>query len=146
MPCSASSTGNGTEPMQDIVNAIFVRAGTVLLSRRSPGRKAYPNCWSFPGGHVEPGESLDEALARELREEVGVTPITFRKLGTFDEPTPRINGEVVYHFYAVSEWAGGEPRLIGDEHSELRWFSIGEACGLPDLALPEYSAILSRLV
>jgi 8-oxo-dGTP diphosphatase len=137
MPCSASSTGNGTEPMQDIVNAIFVRAGTVLLSRRSPGRKAYPNCWSFPGGHVEPGEP---------REEVGVTPITFRKLGTFDEPTPRINGEVVYHFYAVSEWAGGEPRLIGDEHSELRWFSIGEACGLPDLALPEYSAILSRLV
>ncbi|HXP04614.1 MAG TPA: NUDIX hydrolase [Stellaceae bacterium] len=132
--------------MQDIVNAVFVRSGRVLLSRRSAARRTYPNCWSFPGGHVEPGESLDEALTRELREEVGVTPTSSRKLGTLAEPAPCLNGEVVYHFYAVSDWAGGEPRLVGDEHSELRWFSISAACALPDLALLEYSAILRKLV
>ena len=132
--------------MQDIVNALFVRRDEVLLARRSPHRRTYPNRWSFPGGHVEPGETLDDALVRELREEVSVTPLAFRKLGTLSEPQPRLNGDVVYHFYAVSGWAGGEPRIVDNEHSELRWFGIDTACALPDLALPEYSAMLRKLI
>jgi hypothetical protein len=36
--------------------------------------------------------------------------------------------------------------MVGDEHSEIRWFSIDAACALPDLALPEYAAILHKLV
>jgi 8-oxo-dGTP diphosphatase len=131
--------------MQDIVNAVLVRSGAVLLSRRSPERKTYPDCWSFPGGHVETGESLVDALVRELREEIGVTPLCFKRVGAMTEPTPRINGDVVYHFFAVSAWAGGEPRLIGDEHSEIRWVGIDAACALPDLALSEYAAILQKL-
>src|SRR5436309_1462601 len=63
--------------MTDIVNGLLLRNGTVLLARRSAGRQAYPNRWSFPGGHVEAGESLDDALIRELREEIGVTPLSF---------------------------------------------------------------------
>src|SRR5437667_5927330 len=55
--------------MTDIVNGLLLRNGAVLLARRSAGRQAYPNRWSFPGGHVEAGESLDDALIRELREE-----------------------------------------------------------------------------
>jgi mutator protein MutT len=132
--------------MPDIVNALFIRAGSVLLARRSATRRTYPNRWSFPGGHVEPGESLDGALVRELREEVGVSPLAFRELGTLVDPAPRTNGAVLYHFYAISAWTGGEPRIIDNEHSELRWFSIAMACALPDLALPEYSAILQRLI
>jgi mutator protein MutT len=92
--------------MPDIVNALLIRSGTVLLSRRSPGRNTYPNCWSFPGGHVESGESLNDALVRELQEEVGVTPLVFRKVGTIMEPIPQINGDVVYHFFAVNTRAG----------------------------------------
>ena len=61
------------------------------------------------------------------------------------EPTPQVNGAVVYHFFAVSAWAGGEPRIVGDEHSEIRWFSIDAACVLSDLALPEYTTILHKL-
>jgi 8-oxo-dGTP diphosphatase len=131
--------------MQDIVNAVLVRSGAVLLSRRSPERKTYPDCWSFPGGHVESGESLVDALVRELQEEVGVTPLLFKKVGAIIEPTPQINGDVVYHFFAVSDWTGGEPRIIGDEHSEVRWFRIGDACTLPGLALPDYKPILRKL-
>jgi 8-oxo-dGTP diphosphatase len=131
--------------MIDIVKALLVRANTVLLARRNSGRSIYPNCWSFPGGHVEIGESLDDALARELQEEVGLTPIAYGKVGTIIEPNPQINGDVVYHMYAVSAWAGGEPGIIGDEHSEIQWFSVDAACALQDLALAEYVAILHKL-
>src|SRR5436190_8776587 len=67
--------------MRNIVNALFVRDGAVLLVRRSPHRSTYPGFWSFPGGHVEPGESLAEALVREVREEVGVVPTRIDFLG-----------------------------------------------------------------
>src|SRR5260370_18080031 len=65
--------------MRNIVNALLLRDGAVLLARRSSARKAYPNCWSFPGGHVEQGESLDEALIREIQHEVCLTPRAFKK-------------------------------------------------------------------
>ena len=104
--------------MTDIVNALLLRANTVLLARELE-RTAYPNCWSFPGGHVELGKSLDDALVRELQEEVGLTPVAYRKLGTISEPNSQINGDVVYHMYAVNTWKGGEPGIVGDEHSEI---------------------------
>lgn len=53
--------------MRNIVNALFVRDGAVLLARRSPHRSTYAGLWSFPGGHVEPGEMLIEALALEQK-------------------------------------------------------------------------------
>ena len=102
--------------MTDIVNALLFRNKTVLLARRSSRRRTYPNCWSFPGGHVEAGETLDDALARELQEEMGLTPLVFRKIGTIIEPNPQINNEVVYHMYAVSAWSGGE----GQQHETER--------------------------
>ena len=131
--------------MQDIVNALLIRGDTVLLSRRSAHRRTYPDRWSFPGGHVEAGESLEAALIRELREEVGVEALRFRQIGSLVEPQPQINGDVVYHFFEVTAWAGGEPQLIGDEHTDLRWLEIDEACDLPDLALPGYVTILHKL-
>jgi mutator protein MutT len=69
-----------------IVNGLLVRAGTVLLARRSANRKAYPGTWSFPGGHTEQGETLDTALIRELREELAITPTTRERLGTLADP------------------------------------------------------------
>ncbi len=137
---------SGLEGMSDIVNALLVRANTVLLARRSSERRTYPNCWSFPGGQVETGESLDDALVRELQEEVGLCPLAYRKLGTIGEPNPQINGDVVYHMYAVSAWIGGEPGIVGDEHSKIEWFSVDAACLLQDLALAEYVTILHKLL
>jgi hypothetical protein len=47
--------------------------------------------------------------------------------------------------FIVSEWRGGEPAMRGDEHSELRWFSIPEACQLGELALPQYRDIFRAI-
>ena len=45
---------------------------------------------------------------------------------------------VTYHIFVVVSWEGGEPRNLGGEHSELRWFDIDEASRLDTLALSEY--------
>ena len=58
--------------MHEIVTAALVRQAQVLLVHRAPNRHAYPNVWDLPGGHREPGETELDALAREVREELGV--------------------------------------------------------------------------
>ena len=131
--------------MRNIVNALFVRQGTVLLARRGPHRRAYSNLWSFPGGHVEDGETLNEALVRELREEVGVTPTSYIPLGTIRDPNSGAADPVTYHIYAVTAWDGGEPTITGAEHTELAWFAPKAAAALPDLALDEYRRLFSQL-
>jgi 8-oxo-dGTP pyrophosphatase MutT (NUDIX family) len=128
--------------MKDIVKAMLLRGTNVLLARRSSGRRTYPDRWSF----LETGEALDDALVRELQEEIGLTPLVFWKIGQIIEPNPSISGDVLYHMYAVNAWAGGEPSIVGDEHSEIRWFSIRAACSLQHLALAEYVPILRKLL
>jgi len=126
----------------DIVNAVFVRDGSILLVKRSAHRNNYANAWSFPGGHVEAGETFEEALIREVGEETGARPIDFEKCATvvdlYDE-------DVAYHLYAVTDWAGDECTMIGDEHSEARGFTTADALRLTDLALPSYQGIRAML-
>lgn len=114
----------------------------VLLARRSPHRSTYPGLWSFPGGHVEQHETLTEALVREVREEVGVIPTLFSFLGSIADPYASKADPATYHMYAVSAWELGEPTLIGDEHTELRWFAPAAAMVLSDLALKEYRRLI----
>lgn len=67
---------------------------------------------------------------------LGVTVTDLRQL----EPINITNasGPVVFHMFAAWQWLGGEPSMQGDEHSELRWFTVEEACRLDALALDEY--------
>ena len=58
--------------MVEVVVGALVRDGRVLLGHRRPDKRAYPDVWDLPGGVMEDGESELDALARELREELGV--------------------------------------------------------------------------
>ncbi len=129
----------------DYACALLWRDGLLLLGRRSATRKTYPNAWDVIGGRVEDGETLAQALMRELGEEIGIRPTSFRRLQTIDEPRPQVNGEARYHVFVVDRWDGGEPTMRGTEHVELRWLTVDEACGLETLAMPEYRAMF-RLV
>jgi 8-oxo-dGTP diphosphatase len=131
--------------VRNIVNALLVRDGMVLLARRSPHRAAYPGLRSFPGGHVEQHEALIDALIREVGEEIGVVPKSFSFLASIIDPHATENDPATYHMYTVSAWDGGEPTLFGDEHTELQWFPPAAAIALPDLALEEYRPLLRRL-
>jgi 8-oxo-dGTP diphosphatase len=131
--------------VRNIVNALLIRQGLVLLAKRSPQRKAYPGLWSFPGGHVEEGESFAQALEREPGEEIGVTPIDYEFLVRIADPNTVKGDPVTYHMYVVATWRGGEPTMIGGEHTELRWFKPAAASSLADLALAEYRPLLRRI-
>jgi 8-oxo-dGTP diphosphatase len=64
-----------TSPSRTVVRALArSRSGGYVLLRRAPGDR-FAGQWELPGGTVEPGESLERALERELREEAGLAPL-----------------------------------------------------------------------
>uniref|UniRef100_A0A9E8CTJ9 8-oxo-dGTP diphosphatase n=1 Tax=Bosea sp. NBC_00436 TaxID=2969620 RepID=A0A9E8CTJ9_9HYPH len=129
--------------MVQIVNAVFVGPEGVLLARRSPHRKNYPDRWSFPGGHVEEDESLDDALVREIGEELAVSPLAFEPFMQIPDPHAAAK-PITYHMYLVRAWRG-TPKIVDAEHTELRWFSVDQACRLDNLALEEYVSLFDKL-
>jgi 8-oxo-dGTP diphosphatase len=121
------------------VGALFIGPdGKVLLGLRAPSKKVWPQHWDTIGGHVEDGESLEDALIREAREEVGVTPTRFRLIATVKERKPEIYGDALHHVYAVTAWQGGDPANICDEHTELKWFSVSEMLLLTNIVDSDY--------
>lgn len=128
--------------MIEIVGGVLIRGGTLLLGRRAPTKRICPNTWDVLGGHREDGETVEQTLSRELREEIGVTPTESVSLGEI--PFVHEGKTIRFHLYRVNAWAG-EPRLANDEHTELRWFGFDDAAALPDLAAEEYRAIFKRL-
>jgi len=135
------------------VGAVLIRAvdhgrdesALVLLGRRAVNREFYPDVWDVLGGHLEPGETSEQALVRELREEIGVTPAAWASLGEVRESLPGGNGSIVLHLYAVTSWNGTPRNLSSEEHSEVAWFAVKDACRLT-LAHPSYPQMLHRAV
>ncbi|MFF4412727.1 NUDIX hydrolase [Streptosporangium sp. NPDC001559] len=100
--------------------------GRLLLVRR--GRPPGKGLWSIPGGRVEPGESDAEALARELREETGLTVRAVGLAGTVDRPGP---GGVVYEIHDYLAEASGGTLRAGDDAEDVGWFTEDDLARLP---------------
>ncbi len=126
--------------MRICAGGLLVRGRQILLARRSEDRAFYPGVWDVIGGHCEGDETPAETVVRELAEEIGVKPSAFEEIAVLDEPRPAEHGQARYHMFIVTAWGGGEPRLRGAEHSEVRWLDLEHALALP-LAHPEYSAL-----
>ena len=122
--------------------ALIIKDRKMLLGRRAHFRAAYPNCWDFIGGKIEEGETAEQALTRELGEEIAISPSQpsyfdkIKDIHADDENPP------IYHFFKVYDWSGGEPTINNHEHSHLEWFTLEQACDLSNLALPEYRELL----
>jgi 8-oxo-dGTP diphosphatase len=106
------------------------QAGRVLLLRRSDGR------WSVPGGQMEPGERLDQAVVREVREETGLEVKPIALIGVYSDPKYLItypNGDQVQAVISFFECrvVSGELEPDMEEILEARYFGPTDA--LPNL-------------
>ena len=136
-------TSAPTRPQLAVSAAIF-RDGKVLLVRRarSPGNGFY----SFPGGRVEFGESLHQALAREVDEETGLR-IDIVGLAGWREVLPSAAGGGHYVIMSfAARWRANEP-VLNDEHDDFKWLPP-DALGDLKLTggLPEVLQAAQRLI
>jgi len=127
----------------EVVAALIVRSGQILLGQRSAGRTFYPNVWDMFGGHIEPGEQLEQTLVRELHEELGITPTEWKYLETVSVSRLYSSDPMIVHLYLVTAWQGTPYNRQPEEHSVIGWFSPGHATQL-DLADPIYPALFAR--
>jgi 8-oxo-dGTP diphosphatase len=112
-------------------SAAIVRDGKILVVRRA--RPPAHGLYTLPGGVVEVGETLMEAVAREVREETAleIEPVA---LAGFRETIVRdADSRVERHFIILcfaSRWRAGDP-VLNEELSEARWLDPAELAGLP---------------
>ena len=87
----------------DVAVGVLIRAGGDFLLTSRPNGKVYEGYWEFPGGKLEPGETVEQALRRELQEEIGITIAAVHswKVEVVDYP----HALVRLHFCKVFEWA-----------------------------------------
>ena len=108
------------------VGAIIVYAGKILLEKR--GNEPSKGKWTIPGGLVELGESIEQAVIRETKEETGLDVAEPHLIDVVDNVDLDTAGRVKYHFVIVDYFAkieSGALRAASDA-SELEWVSVTE--------------------
>jgi len=124
-------------------NTSLFSSGEFLMASR-PNGKGWAGWWEFPGGKVEAGESPEQALSRELQEELGIKPTEIQAWLTrhFDYPATHdaVAKTVKLHFYFVTKWQGD---LMPREGQQLSWQSPSHAPVSP--VLPANAPIMHAL-
>jgi mutator protein MutT len=98
-----------------VVIGIVTRAAKVLVCQRPEG-KSFAGFWEFPGGKREPGETIEQCLRRELREELAIEVTPMHALSVVDHDYPR--GQIRLHPWVCTH-DRGEPQLLAVQ--QVRW-------------------------
>jgi 8-oxo-dGTP diphosphatase len=122
----------------EVAAAVIERPDGAFLLAQRPEGKPYPGYWEFPGGKIEPGEDVAGALARELKEELGIevreSSPWITRVYAYTHATVRL------HFWRVTRW-DGEPQRLEDQ--DIRW----QRAEAPDVSpmLPANAPVLAAL-
>lgn len=122
---------------REVVAALIRRDGKYMICRRPEG-KARAGLWEFVGGKAEAGESLEEALVRECREEIGVTVRVGEPYITVTHDYPDI---LVHLTLFLAEITEGVPTPM--EHNAIAWITPNEADDYP--FVPADKEIIAKL-
>ncbi len=107
------------KPVAECVSGVLIDDGSVLVEKRRGDDEADPGLVLLPGGHLERGESLNQALKREMREELGIrvgriTPIRVRYYTASNGERQRI------HYFRIKDWYG---KIRSNEAELVYWES-----------------------
>ncbi len=111
------------------VAGICIKEDKVLIVKRSSSRRLYPNFWECGGGQVEVGENFEEAVKRQLKEELGVIVEPIKILKVYEISIPdseqkKIPG--IKFFCEIIGFINERKPQITKEHSEWRWQPINQ--------------------
>jgi len=105
-----------------VVAAVMEKDGRVLIAQRRKGGRLGEK-WEFPGGKVEPGEEPEQALKRELREELGITAEIGEFLCSSSYDYPHLSVEL--HAYRVMAFSG---EIVPHVHDQVLWVMPQDLC------------------
>lgn len=108
----------------EVVAGLITGNGKVLVCQRSPEGK-FPLKWEFPGGKVEPGEKPEEALHRELREELDIEVVESKELTRYVHQYPAMP-PVELRFYRIIRHKGKVKNRVFQQVAWTDWRRLGE--------------------
>lgn len=142
MPSSSHPKTNASgRPIVEVAVGVLIKPDQSILLGQRPEGKPYAGYWEFPGGKIESGETLLQALRRELQEEINVSISDANEFLTIEHDYP--HAYVRLHICLVSSWVG-EP--TGLENQALAWI-LKKDIARPNLQpiLPATLPILEKL-
>ncbi|MFH0955973.1 MAG: NUDIX domain-containing protein [Candidatus Falkowbacteria bacterium] len=107
-----------------IVSAVIEKDGLLLLGRKKANVGPYPNAWHLIGGGVNDGESITQAIKREIKEEAGTEVEVGKSLGFDEDYEPNKHGEMTHYIFLVfqAKYVSGEIKP-DDDIEKLEWIS-----------------------
>ena len=127
-------------PVTEVAAGILLDSQQRFLMGQRPVGKPYAGYWEFPGGKVEAGETLFQALQRELQEELGITIHSSVDLMMIEHDYP--HAYVRIHVSVIRDWTG-EP--TGCENQALSWQDLNRDQLTVDPLLPAASHMIQQL-
>jgi 8-oxo-dGTP diphosphatase len=125
--------------LRECVACLLIADGNVLAERRQLTKTLAPGAVAIPGGHIEAGEEPEEALRREMQEELGVVPRDPRYVCTLLHRSEELRR---LHYFAVTEWEG---TITNHEAAALLWLPLTALEGLDfdvdRIAVAEYRRV-----
>ena len=103
-----------------VVAGLILQNNKLLICQR-PNFKDHPLKWEFPGGKIKNDETNEEALIREINEELSINIINYEELISYNFNYKDLDKKVFIYFYLINNFSG---KVLNNFHKELKWIEI----------------------